>query len=172
MEHGMDLKAHARHLLGLSRSLVEGYIGAFTADDDWYYLPHPAANMPIWIVAHLGLADNNFVKMFRAGRERKPDGWDALFWYQSSGAPDRAACPPPDEVVAYFRERRQALLEVLDDVTQAELDAPAPPAGARSPIAGAPCMGHAFLFFSIHECLHAGQLSVAHRGLGRAPLFG
>ncbi len=95
-----------------------------------------------------------------------------MFWFGSQVKADSAAYPPEAEVLAYFRERRAKLLAVLDEVTDAELAAPAPPAGERSPIAGAPNLGHLFLFAASHEAMHAGQLTVAHRGLGHPPLLG
>jgi hypothetical protein len=55
-----------------------------------------------------------------------------------------AAPPSPDEVLAYVRERRETLLEVTDD----ELNAPAPSPGERCLIAGAPNISHVFLFAS------------------------
>jgi uncharacterized damage-inducible protein DinB len=57
-------------------------------------------------------------------------------------------------------------------VSDDELAGPAPEAGARSPIAGAPNIGHLFLFAASHEAMHAGQLTVAHRALGHPPIVG
>jgi uncharacterized damage-inducible protein DinB len=168
----MDFKAHATHLLGLSRRITEGVIAALKSEDDWFFQAHPTANFPLWIVGHLALADNMFVSRFRPQLATKPEGWDELFWFGSQHKSERSTYPPPEVVVAYFRERRQTLLKVLADVTEDELNGPAPPAGQRSPIAGAPCIGHLFLFAAAHESLHGGQLTIAHRGLGHPPLFG
>lgn len=167
----MNLKAHARHSLEKGRAITEGILAAFKSADDWFYQAHPQANYPLWIAAHLGLADNMFASRFRPASATKPDGWDELFWFGSEMRSDRAAYPSVEKVLAYVRDRRTNLLRVLDEVTEAELDAPAPPPTERSPIAGAPSMGHVFLFASIHEAMHCGQLSVAHRGLGNQPLF-
>ena len=168
----MDLKAHAKQLLSVSRRVTEGVAASLKTPDDWFYQAHPKANFPLWIFGHLGLADNRFISQFRPQLANKPQGWDELFWFGSQHNSDRSAYPSPDEVLAYFRERRETLLKVLDEVTQDELNAPAPAAGQRSPIAGAPSIGQLFLFAAVHEGLHGGQLTVAHRGLGNPPLMG
>jgi hypothetical protein len=61
---------------------------------------------------------------------------------------------------------------VLDEVSDKELRGPAPAAGERSPLAGAPSIGHGFIFVAFHEGMHSGQLTVAHRALGNAPVIG
>ena len=166
----MDLKAHARYELENARRMTEGMLLSFESADDWFYQAHPKANHALWIVAHLALADNAFLSRFRPESGHKPEGWDDLFWFGSS-LHDRSAYPSANDVLAYFRDRRRTLLEVFEQLTDEELAAPAPAPEERSPIAGAPCMGHLFIFAARHEGIHSGQLSVAHRGLGHDPLF-
>ena len=60
---------------------------------------------------------------------------------------------------------------MLDDLSDDELNAPGVPEGERSPVAGAPSAGYAFLFIPQHEMVHIGQLSVCRRGLGNELLF-
>lgn len=168
----VDFKAHARQELGLSRRFIEGVIASLKTPEEWFYQAHPTTNPPLWIVGHLGLADNAFIARFRPAAATKPDGWDERFWGGSKPRNDPSYYPAPEEVVAYLRERRAKLLSVLDELSDEELNAPAPAAGERSPIAGAPSIGHLFLFAALHEALHGGQLTVAHRALGNPPLFG
>lgn len=168
----MDLKAHAQYSLNKARSLTERIIDGFRTDNDWFFQAHPKANHPLWIVGHLGLADNLFVSRFRESLGTKPEGWDELFWFGSEVKSIRRLYPDRGQVLDYLRDRRKTLWAVVDDLTPAELEAPAPPADSRSPIAGAPCMGHLLLFAAYHEGVHSGQLTVAHRGLGHPPLFG
>ena len=125
----------------------------------------------MWIVGHIGLADNAFAARFRPDVSAKPDGWDELFWFGSEPRSDSSAYPPVEEVLSYCRDRRSVLLSVLEELTDEELSAPAPGPNERSPLAGAPNMGHTFLFIAYHEGLHTGQLSVARRSLGHEPLF-
>ena len=168
----MDLKAHARHSLQNSRRIAEGVVAALKTPDDWFYQVHPQANHPLWIVGHLGWVDNRFVSRFRPQLAVDRPGWSDMFGMGSKITTDREAYPAPEEVVAYFRDRRVVLLKVLDEVSEAELNEPVPAANARGPLAGAPSVGHIFLFAAMHEGMHAGQLTVAHRGLGHPPLVG
>jgi uncharacterized damage-inducible protein DinB len=168
----MELRDHARHLLQFSRRLSEGLLGSFKTPEDWLFQIHPKANHALWITGHLALVDNAFINRFRPALATKPEGWDSLFGFGSQPKPEASLYPDADAVLAYFRDRREALLRVLDEVSEDELRAPAPEAGQRSPIAGAPSIGHAFIFIAYHEGMHSGQLTVAHRALGHAPLIG
>ena len=167
----MDLKEHAKYALQRARWITEQLLESFQTEDDWFYQCHPTANHAMWIVGHLGLADNSFTSRFREQLADKPAGWDELFWFGSELQSDRGVYPSSDEVLTYFRNRRETLLSTIDDLTDDELQAPAPPAGEMHPVAGAPCIGHILLFAASHEWMHSGQLTVARRGLGHTPLF-
>ncbi len=167
----MNLKPHATHILNLSRRMTDELIDAMKTDDDWFYQVHPKANHPLWIIGHLALADNMFASKFRPDVDSKPDGWEELFWFGTEPSSDRNKYPNPEEVLAYFRDRREVLLNVLDELTEAELNAAAPAADQRSAIAGAPNVGQMFIFTAYHEGMHTGQFTVAHRGLGHPPMY-
>ncbi len=167
----MDQKTHMKYLLGRARWLTEQTAEAFKTEDDWFYQPFDKANYPIWVIGHLGLADNAFIGMFRDELTTKPDGWDELFWFGSELKEDRSVYPSAEEALAYFRERRETLLTAIDSLTDEDLAKEAPPADAMSPIAGAPNLAHIFFFASFHEGVHCGQLTIARRGLGNEPLF-
>jgi len=168
----MEVRDHARHALSLSRRLLEGLLAGFKTPEQWVFQVHPKANHALWITGHLALVDNSFVTKFRPALAAKPEGWDALFSFGSQPKPEPGIYPTPEELLGYFRERREALLRVLEELSEEELRAPAPAAGERSPLAGAPNIGHAFLFIAYHEGMHSGQLTLAHRALGHAPIVG
>ncbi|MCH2117364.1 MAG: DinB family protein [Pirellulales bacterium] len=167
----MDLKAHARFSLQKSRNLAERLLDDFKTREDWLFQPHSKANHALWITAHIALADNQFGAVFRPDSARKPDGWDEWFWFGSQLREDTGVYPDHEEVYAYYQNRRETLLEVLDELTVDELSGPAPEAAGQGPLAGAPSMGFAFFFIAYHEGVHTGQLTVVHRALGNAPLF-
>ena len=168
----MELRDHAHHALRFSRRMSDGLLGSFKTPEDWVFQIHPKANHPLWIAGHLALVDNAFINRFRPDLATKPDGWDALFSFGSQPKPDASLYPTPKEVLSYFRDRRDVLLQVLEELSEEELRAAAPAAGERSPIAGAPSLGHAFIFIAYHEGMHSGQLTVTHRALGHAPIVG
>ena len=167
----MDLKAHATSSLNLARRLTTSMLSDFNTLNDWVFQAHPQANHALWIVGHLGLADNAFISKFRPRLGHEPKGWKKIFWFGSQPIDDPKKYPPIDEVLEYFDDRRTVLLQVLADLTKEELSEPAPPAEAQSPIAGAPNIGQVFFFIAYHEGMHSGQLSIARRGLGYSPLY-
>ncbi|MGI9519395.1 MAG: DinB family protein [Pirellulaceae bacterium] len=166
----MSVKAHAQHGLNMSRQMLENILAQFDGDD-WYFQPEPKANHALWVVGHLALADNAFASKFREDTANKPDGYEELFWFGTEPTSDPSTYPPVDEVVAYFRERRENLLNVLDQLSDEELTAEAPAADEGGPVAGAPDVGQLFHFASWHEGIHTGQVTVCHRGLGHPPLY-
>jgi uncharacterized damage-inducible protein DinB len=167
----MELRDHARQALQFARRMSSGLLASFKTPEHWVFQIHPKANHALWIAAHIGLADNSIIGKFRPALAKKPDGWNELFWFGSQPKPDASLYPVAEEVLAYYHERRETLLRVLDELSEEELRAPAPAAGERSPIAGAPSIGQLFIFASQHETMHSGQLTVAHRALGHAPLI-
>ncbi len=167
----MSLRASAKHGLTLSRRIMDGIIESLQTDDDWLYQPHDKANHALWVIGHLALADDMFATLFRPDSGREPAGYKELFWFGSEPSSDRSKYPPIDEVLSYFRERRENLLNVLDNLSDEEFEAAGPPEDSGGPMAGAPTMGHAFYFANYHEGVHTGQLTVCHRGLGNPPLF-
>jgi len=164
----MDLKAHALFELNMTREMLEGILMTFQNEGDWFYQPHPQVNHALWITAHLALVDNMFLSQFDPEKGKTPDGWNELFGF-GSVLVERDQYPSVDTVLGYFRDRRAVLLEVIESLTEADLNAPAPT--ERSPIVGAPNKGHLLLFASRHEAQHLGQLTVLHRGLGHPPMI-
>lgn len=168
----MDLKAHALYGLNRTRGFTEQQLEAFSKPSDWLHRPTPRANHALWIVGHLGLADNRFAATFRPEVDKIPEGYPPLFWFGSDCHSDASQYPPVAEVLDYFRDRRANLLAVVENLTDADLEVPAPAATESSPIAGAPNLGYLLLFAAIHEQGHSGQLSVCRRDLGNDLLFG
>lgn len=167
----MGLKEQAKHGLATSRRMLDAVIDGLNSDADWFYQPTEKANHAMWVIGHLGLADNMFAAKFRPDTNKEPAGYKDLFWFGSEPSGDATKYPSVSEVLSYFRERRENLLQVLDDLSDDELNAAAPPADERSPLAGAPNLGQAFHFVAFHEGIHTGQVTVCHRGLGNAPVY-
>ena len=130
--------------------------------------PCPKANHALWVIGHLGLADNLFASRLLGEDPVKPEGWDELFWFGSEIHSDASKYPPVEDVLDYFHERRSNLLKVIDEVDDAVLLGPAPSEGMFS---DAPNFGHMLFFVSFHEGIHTGQVTVAHRSLGNEPMM-
>lgn len=164
----MSIKANVIYSLDRSRRLMDALVDTMKSDSDWMYQAHSTANHPLWIVGHLGLADNMFLSRLAPAEDRKPDGWDELFWFGSEISSDRSKYPPTQEVVGFFRERRQKLMELIEGLSDEFLAGPTP---AEGMFADAPNMAQMLIFIAYHEGMHSGQFTIAHRGLGNEPFF-
>jgi len=164
----MSLKQNILYSIKQSRQLLDGLVAKMNSDSDWMYQAHPTANHPLWVIGHIGLADNMFLEKIDASKSKKPEGWDDLFWFGSEISDDRSKYPDPKEVVAYYQERRETLLEELEKIDDEFLTNPTPEEGM---FADAPNMAQLFFFAAFHEGLHTGQFTIASRGLGNDPLF-
>jgi uncharacterized damage-inducible protein DinB len=120
----------------------------------------------MWFAGHIAGADNHFIVLL-GGADRQPAGYKEKFGGGSKPSPRPADYPPASEVLEYLRERRQTLLKLLAEKSEAGL--------SKSVPAGAPPMvsdiAGVFTLISWHEGLHAGQVSVARRSLGQPPVM-
>jgi len=163
----VELKCRLQKQLKQVREMSEGMLGAFQKPEQWTHQVHPRANHALWFAGHMGVSDNFFVSLVDPSKAAEKEGYQAMFGMGSTPTSDPTAYPPPAEVLAYMRDRRQTLLDALDAMSDEDLAKPTPE--------GSPPMwsdiGDVFEMIVWHESLHAGQLSVARRGLGHDPLF-
>ncbi len=164
----MSVKENVLYSLQQSRKMMEGLMAAMSDQEDWMYQAHPKANHPLWIVGHIGLADNMFLTRLNPEADNKPEGWDELFWFGSEVQTDASKYPDVDTVVNYCRERRASLVSAIEGLTEEFLMGPTPDEGMFS---DAPNMAQMLIFISYHEGVHTGQFTIAHRGLGHDPMF-
>ncbi len=163
----MNVKMRLKSQLEKVRALTESLLKAFQTPEEWTYQVDATANHALWFVGHISTVDNFFISLLAPNEVRDHDGYRELFGIGSQPVSDPSAYPPVEEVLAYWRERRQTLLKVLDAMSEEDL--------ARSVPDGSPAMWTDFasvLETAIwHETLHAGQVSVARKALGHAPLL-
>lgn len=164
----MSIKANIIFSLNQSRRMLEGLIDAMKSPSDWTYQACPNANHALWVVGHLGLADNMFLSRIDESAGNKPEGWDELFWFGSEVHAEADKYPSPEEAVAYCRERRETLLAKIGTLPEEFFGQPTPDEGM---FADAPNMASMLLFIPYHEGIHTGQFTIAHRGLGHEPMY-
>ena len=164
----MSVKENIVYSLQWSRKMLDGLIESMKSADDWMHQVCAKANHPLWVVGHLGLADNMFLSLLDESAGSKPDGWDELFWFGSEVHSEADKYPSPEEAVAYCRERREKLMAKIETLPEEFFSSPTPDEGM---FAEAPNMTSVLMFISYHEGLHTGQFTLAHRALGNAPMF-
>jgi hypothetical protein len=139
-------------------------------NDDWFQMPDGAPTHLAWQVGHIAMAQYGLA-LFRQ-RGRKPDDGDLMsstfrkqFSKGSTALADASLYPPAEEIRATFdRVYRQAMAE-LPSMPAASLDEP-----VDEPYFGWPTKLGALLICSHHEMLHAGQIGLLRRLLGKQPV--
>lgn len=163
----MSSKDCLRHQLVSARNYSEEALKAFRSPQQWVHQIHPGANHALWFAGHMAVNDNFFLSLIAPEKVSNNDGYGALFGVGSQPTNDPTDYPPPEEVLAYMRDRRRALLEVFDSQTEDDL--------AQKTADGAPDflsdVGTVYQTAVWHEGLHSGQLSMVRRALGIGPVL-
>jgi len=163
----MDFKVNVRFQLKHARRMTEGVLREFKTRGEMLAQPHLDANNAIWVAGHLALADNYMMSHIRPEIDHKPEAIDARYWFGSKPTHVDANNATTEEVLAYMADRRKVLWKIFDEITEREWKTPVP---SGTSFSNFPNLGHIFLFNTMHEGIHLGQLTVAHRALGKPPL--
>jgi uncharacterized damage-inducible protein DinB len=163
------LKERLKIWLEQSRKTSEGMLADFKTPQDWTYQVDPSANHAMWFAGHMASTDNFVLSKIAPEKAIElPPNYKELFGMGSKPSSDPAIYPKPEEALRLFRDRRQALLAVLDKMSEADLSKPIPEGGPGFLTDNASM----FELLVWHEGLHTGQVSIARRALGHAPLMG
>ena len=137
-------------------------------DQEWFAQPGGAKTHIAWQVGHLAMAEYGLCLFrIRGRREIDLELMSSRFRkrFSRGSTPDAACQPPVDELRAVFhRVHAQALTELpgyTEDLLAEPIDEPY--AGFANKLGG-------LLFCSAHEMLHAGQIGLLRRQLGKPPL--
>jgi uncharacterized damage-inducible protein DinB len=162
----MTQKQRLHRQLEQARQLSEKLLADFHSPAEWTHQVHPEANHALWFVGHMANTDNFFLSILAPTRARKMEEFHRLFGVGSVPTADPAAYPPPAEVLAVMRERRESLLAFLEELSEESLSQ-ATPAGAPDFL---PDFASVFETAIWHEGRHSGQLTLVRRSLGHPPL--
>ncbi len=163
----MIVKDRLGSRLRSGREFTEAILAAFDSPEKWTHKVHENANHALWIAGHLTVSDNFFVSLVAPDEAKEIEGYQAKFGMGSQPVDDPSVYPPPEEVLAHMRERREKLCEVLAALSEDDLAKPTPD-GTPDFI---PDVASVFETAAWHEGIHGGQATVARRSLGLAPLF-
>ncbi len=163
--HGVDA---IRTALKSTEHLVKWFLGDLS-DADLLVRPAPGANHVAWQIGHVTATECKLASQptFEASYPKLPEN----FAQQHSQA-TQAQEPPQGfasraQYVELFAQVRQATIAALDNLSDADLDAP-----TTGPMADfAPTLGALLILTANHSMMHAGQFSVVRRKLGKPVLF-
>ncbi|MFN8707615.1 MAG: DinB family protein [Planctomyces sp.] len=138
--------------------------------DEWFRQPHDGVSHIAWQIGHLAMAQYGLC-LFRI-RGRQPIDTELMsssfrkqFSKGTTPNPDPANNPSPEEILHVFDRVFQQSLEELPGISDEQLDEP-----VDMPYAAFPTKFGGLLFCSHHEMLHAGQIGLIRRLLGKPPI--
>ena len=158
-----------RFQLEASKNLTAGLL----ADMLDLPLTQPTAvggNHPLWVAGHLAYSEANLTTHILAGTPNPLIEWKELFERGTEPVADLHAYPPLSDVLARWDDVRKNTLEVLDSLSDEDLDKPSanPPEG-REAFFGT--YGKVFSAVCLHAAMHRGQVADARRAAGRSVLM-
>ena len=162
--------------LDIARQQIEfarQYTGALiqdVADDEWFRQPHGMVTHVGWQVAHLAVAEYGLCLFRLRGRREGdadllPSSFRKQFSKGSQPDPDPARNPAPAEIRQVLERVHAQALQELSGYGEAELEQP-----VEAPYALYATKLGALFFCALHEMMHAGQLGLLRRALGRSPV--
>ncbi len=137
---------------------------------DWFRQPSEGVSHLAWQIGHLAMAQYGLCLFRMRGRadvdlELMSSSFRKKFSKGTTPDPDPAKNPSPEEIRGVFdRVYQQAMLE-LPTFSDVILDEP-----VEMPYAAIATKFGGLLFCSHHEMLHAGQIGLLRRLLGKVPV--
>jgi len=152
-----------------ARDYMLGMI-ADVPDDDWFHMPAGWPSHLAWQVGHLAMAEYGLALYRQRGRaevdlQLMPSTFRKQFSRGTRPEPDPAKTPSPADIRATLQRVHEQVLAEAPTFTAEKLAEP-----IDMPYAGSATRYGALLFCAHHEMLHAGQIGVLRRLLGKEPI--
>ena len=163
----MHMKDAIRFALNISNRAVLGVIDDMSDDATTFPTPNGGCH-PLWVLGHLTLVEG-IIPAALFAEENPAAEWQQYFGENSEPVADARAYPPFAEVREKYLQLRERNLNILESLTEADLDKPtkAPPKGREREFA---TYGRSFLVLALHQAMHRGNLTDARRAAGRTAL--
>jgi uncharacterized damage-inducible protein DinB len=163
---------NARDVLKTALTSTQNLLGMYVSDlsdADLLVRPVPSANHIAWQLGHLCLAE----RMLAAGQGFATSYPELPAGFTEQHAKEKSTLEPPKgfgskaEYLDLFNKSRAATLDLVSKLTDADLDKPTTGNMAKF----APTLGALLMLVSNHTLMHAGQITVVRRKLGKPVLF-
>ena len=152
------------HSLRTSQALLQRYVADLTPQE-MLHRPAPAANCAAWLIGHLVLVERNALKRLGVtDLPALPDGFEKRF-SRDEGCPQASAFGDVTGLMPLFDQHRARLIDAVMRAPAAQLDAPIEP-----PHPMFKTVAEATNFYAAHVAMHAGQVTIIRRSLGRPPI--
>ncbi len=160
----MSHDPHLQFALEGSRRMLHMFVNDLTPEERRYRIC-PDANCIDWVVGHLVLTEQRFHAVFGAKSPLLPAGFDKTF-ARDDVAPKAADYGDTSGLLKLFDEQRNVTIAKVCEFPQEELMVP-----LENPHPRFSTLGEAAIFCALHVTLHAGQMSMIRRMLGKPPVI-
>src|SRR5437762_1298471 len=151
--------------LSNSQALLQRYTNDLKPDE-YLHRTAPAANCAAWTIGHLLLTDRKTLEKFGVtDLPALPEGFEKRF-SRDEGCPQAGDFGDVSGLLQLFNQHRQRLIDAVKRATPEQLNKPLE---KPHPMFSTP--GELALFMSSHTAMHAGQITIIRRSLGRPPLI-
>lgn len=150
--------------LTTSQTMLKRFV-ADLGPQDYLHRPAPKANCAAWLVGHLALSDRATLKRIGAPLPELPAGFDHKF-SREEGCPQAEEFGDVSQLMGVFDEHRNRLIAAVKSLPSEQLDKP-----LEKPHPMFRTIGELVTFMALHSTMHAGQVSIIRRSLGRPPLI-
>lgn len=139
-------------------------------DQDWFVMPSGLVTHVAWQVGHLAMAEYGLCLFRQRGRgerdgELMTSSFRKAFSRGSQPEPDPSKNPSPVEIRQVLANVHAQVLHELPTFPAAQLAEP-----VEMPYMVSPTKLGALYFCSHHEMIHAGQIGLIRRALGKSPI--
>ena len=163
----MHTKDAIKFALTVSNGAVLSVIDEMSGAATTFPTPNGGCH-PLWVLGHLTLVEG-MIPAALFGDKNPAAEWQQFFGEGSAPVADAKRYPPFAEVREKYLQLRERNLNILESLTEADLDKPtkAPPKGREKEFA---TYGQSFLVLALHQTMHRGNLTDARRAAGRTAL--
>ena len=139
-------------------------------EDEWFVMPGGISHIA-WQAGHLAFAEYRMcvVRIRGEGEDDAailPPEYFTLFGAATTAVADPSKYPTPGELIARLQIVHTAAMECCRDLTDADLDTP-----CQKPHPLFNTKLGSLLWCSRHEMMHAGQIGLLRRLLGKKPMW-
>jgi len=153
--------------LETSAFVVNAYLEDLS-DEELFVRPTENTNHIAWQLGHLITAENGMISQVCPGSMPDlPEGFAAQYTKETSAFDDPEKFHSKADYLRLMAEQRAATLSALEQVSDEDLDQPAPEEMREY----APTVGATFAVVATHAMMHSGQWVIVRRQLGRGPMF-
>ncbi len=127
-------------------------------------------NHALWILGHIVFSESTLLDGFIHGKPNRFPEWQLLFGIGSTPLQDADDYPTFDAITGRFNEVRNATLNYIAALADADLDTP-----SQAPaelVDYFPTVGRCLGSIVSHAFFHAGQVAVVRNAVNRPPLMG